>query len=165
MFVAQVLSQDRSCQNIVNQAVAKSLVNGLTPSSTHTGGYCRARKRLPLNLPKELAVFVAKSLEEKTPSSWCWHGRRLRVVDGTTVTMPDTKENQNTYPQLGRQKPGLGFPICRLLAITDLYSGAALDLAFGRFQGKGSDVQTLLRSLSGMFESGDIILGDAFFPS
>ncbi len=37
MFVAQVLSQDRSCQHIVNQAVAKSLVSGVTPRSTHTG--------------------------------------------------------------------------------------------------------------------------------
>lgn len=165
MFVAQVLSQDRSCQNIVNQAVAKSLVHGLAPCSTHTGGYCKARQRLPLDMPKELAKFVARSLEEEIPLSWCWQGRRLRVVDGTTVTMPDTEENQSAYPQQRGQKPGLGFPICRLVAVTDLCSGAILDAAFGRFKGKGSDEQTLLRSLHGIFESGDIILGDAFFPT
>jgi hypothetical protein len=165
MFIAQVLSQDRSCQNIVNQAVAKSLVHGLTPCSTHTGGYCKARQRLPLDMPKELAKFIARSLEEETPLSWCWQGRRLRVVDGTTVTMPDTEENQSEYPQQRGQKPGLGFPICRLVAVTDLCSGAVLDVAFGRFKGKGSDEQTLLRSLNDIFESGDIILGDAFFPT
>ena len=165
MFVAQVLSQDRSCQHIVNQAVAKSLVSGSTPGSTHTGGYCKARQRLPLDMPKELAAFIAKSLEKETPSSWRWHGRRLRVVDGTTATMPDTEENQRVYPQLGSQKTGVGFPICRLLAVMDLCSGAVLDMAFGRFKGKGTDEQTLLRSVSGIFESGDIVLGDAFFSS
>lgn len=69
------------------------------------------------------------------------------------------------YPQQGGQKPGLGFPICRLLAVTDLYSGAVLDMTFGRFMGKGSDEQSLLRRLSGLFEPGDIVLGDAFFPT
>lgn len=165
MFVAQVLNEDRSCQNIVNQASVKSLVNGLKPCSTHTGAYCKARQRLPLDMPKKLALSIGKSLEEKTPPSWRWEGRRVRVVDGTTVTMPDTKENQNVYPQQGSQKLGLGFPISRLLAVTDLCSGALLGAAFGRFMGKGSDEQTLLRSLSGMFESGDVILGDAFFPT
>ena len=70
MFVAQVLSQDRSCQNMVNQAVVKSLVYGLRPCSTHTGGYCKARQRLQLDMPKELAMFVGKSLAEEAPSSW-----------------------------------------------------------------------------------------------
>jgi hypothetical protein len=165
MFVAQVFSQDRSCQNIVNQAVTKSLVNGLTPCSTNTGGYCQARQRLPLELPQELSRFIGKSLEKEIPSSWRWHGRRVRVVDGTSITMPDTDENQSVYPQQGGQKPGLGFPIARLVAVTDLCSGAVLDVAFGRFMGKSSDEKSLLRSLSGLFEAGDIILGDAFFPS
>ncbi len=165
MFVAQVLNQDRSCQNMVNQAVVKSLVYGLKPCSTHTGGYCKARQRLPLDMPKALATFIGKSLAEEAPTGWHWQGRRVRVVDGTSVTMPDTEENQSVYPQQGGQKPGLGFPICRMLAVTDLYSGAVLGLNYGRFMGKGSDEQSLLRTLSGLFESGDIVLGDAFFPT
>ena len=79
--------------------------------------------------------------------------------------MPDTDENQSVYPQQGGQTPGLGFPISRLVAVTDLFSGGILDVAFGRFMGKGSDEQTLFRSLSGLFGSGDVILGDAFFQS
>ena len=165
MFIAQILSQDRSCQNIVNQAATKLLVAGLTPCSTHTGAYCKARQRLPLEMPQSLARFLGRSIEESIPTAWRWHDRRVRVVDGTSVTMPDTPENQSIYPQQGGQKPGLGFPIARLIAVTDLCSGAILDAAFGRFQGKGSDEQSLLRSVSGLFESGDIILGDAFLPS
>jgi len=94
MFTAQVFHQDRSCQNIVNQAAVKLLVSDSNPCSTRTGGYCRARKRLPTQMPKDLALFIGQSIEENVPSSWRWHGRRFRVVDGTSITMPDTKENQ-----------------------------------------------------------------------
>jgi hypothetical protein len=165
MFIAQVFQQDPSCQNVVNQAAVKSLVSGLDPCSTHTGGYCRARKRLPSQMPKDLAMFIGQSIEENVPVSWRWHDRRIRVVDGTSITMPDTKDNQSVYPQQGGQKAGLGFPIARLVAVTDLNSGAVQGAAFGRFMGKGSDEKALLRSLSDIFEAGDIILGDAFFPS
>ena len=48
MFITQALSADRSCQNIVNQVSVKRLIGGLTPCSTYTGGYCRARQRIDL---------------------------------------------------------------------------------------------------------------------
>ncbi len=50
MFLTQALSADRSCQRVVNEAAVKRLTGGLRPCSTHTGGYCKARKRLPLNM-------------------------------------------------------------------------------------------------------------------
>jgi Transposase DDE domain. len=87
----------------------------------------------------------------------------VRLVDGTTVTLPDTVANQAAYPQQGGQKPGLGFPICRLVAITCLSTGAVLNAAIGRFKGKGSCEQTLLRTLLDTLESGDLLLGDAFY--
>lgn len=40
-----------------------------------------------------------------------------------------------------------------------------LNAAVGRFSGKGGDEQTLLRSIEGSLDSGDILLGDAFFPT
>jgi hypothetical protein len=71
-------------------------------------------------------------------------GRPVRLVDGTTVTLPDTAANQAAYPQSRGQKAGLGFPICRLVGIICLASGAVLDASLGRFRGKGGDEQTLL---------------------
>jgi len=38
IFIAQVFHQDRSCQNIVNQAAVKLLVSNANPCSTHAGG-------------------------------------------------------------------------------------------------------------------------------
>jgi hypothetical protein len=84
---------------------------------------------------------------------------------GTSITMPDTHKKQLAYPQLGGQKEGLGFPIMRLLDVMDRCTGSVLDLAFGQFRGKCTDEKALLSKLSGLFEPGDILLGDAFFPS
>src|SRR2546426_46013 len=77
---------------------------------------------------------------------WRWHGRRVKLVDGTTVTMPDTQENQKEYPQQAAQQPGLGFPIARLVVVFCLSCGAVLDAAMGRYQGKKTGENTLLRA-------------------
>ncbi len=165
MFLAQAMNTDRSCQNSVNQAALHRLVGGLTVNSTHTGGYCRARQRLPLKMPLNLTQYLGDQMSRQLPKKWCWQGRRVRIVDGTTVTMPDTKANQAAFPQQRGQQPGLGFPICRVVGITCLASGALLNAAIGRFNGKGGDEQTLLRSIQDTFQSGEIIIGDAFFPT
>ena len=148
MFVTQALSADRSCQHVVNQAAVQRLVTGLPTCSTHTGGYCRARQRLPLEMVSGVARYLGQQIDQQSPSEWRWHGRRVRLVDGTTVSMPDTPDNQAAYPQQRGQKAGLGFPICRIVGVTCLASGALLNAAVGRFNGKGGDEQTLLRSIA-----------------
>ena len=163
MFLAQALKPDRSCQNIVNDAAVKRLTGGLPQCSTNTGAYCKARQRLPLEMLSKLVRHTGSLITAKAPETWLWYGRRVRLVDGTTVTLPDTAANQAAYPQQSSQKPGLGFPICRIVAVTCLYSGAVLNAAMGSFKGKGGCEQTLLRTLLDTFESGDMMLGDAFF--
>lgn len=165
MFITQAMSADRSCQHAVNQAAIHRLVNGLPKCSTQTGGYCRARKRLPLELVSGLTCYLGQQIDQQLPTDWRWQGRRVRLVDGTTVTMPDTEENLAVFPKQRGQKPGLGFPICRVVGITCLSSGAILNAAIGRFNGKGGDEQTLLRSIEDTLYSDDILLGDAFFPT
>jgi hypothetical protein len=165
MFLAQVLDADRSCQQAVNDAAIKRLVSGLPRCSTHTGGYCRARQRLPLAMVRELARRSGRQLTDRQPTAWHWRGRPVRLVDGTTVTMPDTDANQAAYPQSRTQRPGLGFPLCRLVGIVCLGSGALLDAAIGRFRGKGGDEQTLLRSMLDTLQPGDLLLGDAYYAT
>jgi len=165
MFLTQAMSADRSCQHIVNQAALQRLAGGLSTGSTCTGGYCLARQRLPLAMASNLTQHLGALIDEHVPDHWRWHGRRVRIVDGTTVTMPDTPENQAAFPQQGGQQPGLGFPICRIVGITCLANGALINAAIGRFQGKGGDEQTLLRSIQDTFQTGDIVLADAFFAT
>ena len=165
MFVAQALSADRSCQNAVDEAAVKRLAAGLAPCSTHTGAYCRARTRLPVGMVDTLARYVGQSVSAQAPEVWHWRGRPVRLVDGTTVRMPDTPANQAAYPQPSTQKPGLGFPLCRMVGLVCLGSGAVLNAAVGRYKGKGGDEQSLLRSILDTLERGDLLLGDAFYAT
>lgn len=163
MFLCQAMSADRSCQNIVNAMAVQRSVNGLPRISTYTGSYCKARQRLPMSLVSELVRCTGTLIDQQLPQDWRWQGRRVRLIDGTTVTLPDTPENQALYPQPGGQKPGLGFPICRLVGIVCSASGSVVDAAMGPFKGKGADEQTLLRSLLDSFEPGDVVVGDAYY--
>ena len=165
MFLAQAMSQDRSCQSIVDDVAIKRLIGGLPVCSTHTGAYCQARKRLPLEMISTLTCHTGRTITERTPNRWHWRGRPVRLVDGATVTLPDTPDNQEVYPQPSSQQAGLGFPLCRLVGIICLASGAVLNSAMGPCQGKGSDEQSLLRSMLDTLESGDILLGDAFYAT
>ena len=165
MFLAQVLSADGSCRQAVNDAALKRLVGGLPSCSTSTSAYCQARSRLPLAMISTLAWHVGGIVAEAPPSWWYWQGRRVRLVDGATVILADTQENQAAYPQPSSQKPGLGFPICRVVGLFCLASGALLNAATAPCEGKGSDEQSLLRGMLDTLEQGDILLGDAFYPT
>jgi len=163
MFLAQALNEDRSCQKAVNDAAVSRMIGGLSSVSTNTGGYCQARQRLPLKMIAEMVRSTGELMNNQPIEKWLWRGRRVQLIDGTTLTLPDTEANQEQYPQQSNQKPGLGFPICRLVGIISLSTGAILNASMGRYQGKGSSEQALLRDILDTFESGDVMLGDAFY--
>jgi hypothetical protein len=165
IFLAQSLSPDGSCRQAVNDAAVKRLVGGLSPCSTNTSAYCQARGRLPLEMISTLACQVGELITAGAPPWWHWRGRRVRLVDGATVTLADTEENQATYPQPRSQKAGLGFPICRVVGLLCLGSGALLAAASGPCEGKGSDEHSLLREILDAVQSDDILLGDALFAT
>ena len=165
MFLAQALDADRSCQKAVNNTAMHRLAGNLPPCSTHTGAYCRARLRLPMPMVRTLARSTGQRVAVHASRVWHWRNRPVRLVDGTTVTMPDTPDNQRAYPQSHNQKPGLGFPICRIVGIVCLGSGALLNAAISRYQGKGNDEQSLLRSMLDTLAHGDVLVGDAFYAT
>lgn len=165
LFLTQCMNSDSSCQNTVNSHTVERVFNGLKPCSTQTGGYCKARQRLPLDMIVNLAKKTGDMVNQQVPSSWKWHNRNVKLVDGTTISMPDTIDNQQAYPQQRTQKPGLGFPIARMVAVICLSSGVVLDAAMSAIRGKGAGEHALFRQLLNCFESGDIVLADRYYCS
>jgi hypothetical protein len=165
MFMAQALSPDGSCRAVVDDARVKRLIGGLPQCSSNTAGYCKARARLPQTMISTLALRAGELVAGGVCDAWLWRGRRVLLADGTTTTLPDTEENQAAYPQPASQRDGLGFPIMRLVVLLCLASGALLDAAEGACKGKGGDEQTLFRGLLGNLKAGDVLLGDAYFPT
>jgi hypothetical protein len=160
VFLGQVLSADHSCRAAVARLIAHRLARGQRPCSAQTGAYCQARRRLPESFFAEVACAVGRALDARAERRWLWQGRRVYLFDGTTVTMPDTPENQVAYPQVYNQKPGLGFPIARLGAITSLWCGAVVNLGFCQYAGKGQGEVSLLRRLWDVLRPGDVLLAD-----
>lgn len=163
MFMGQVLHADGSCQQAVNAWRAQRAADGLGKCGVHTGAYCRARQRLPLALPSTLMRTTGRLLSERALPQWRWHGRAVKLVDGTTVSMPDTPENQACYPQPVTQAPGAGFPMARAVVVMCLATGAALDLAVGPHAGKGSGELALFRTLHDGLSPGDVVLADSLY--
>lgn len=162
-FLSQVVCPDGSCRAAVARVLAWLVSQDATPCTPQTGPYCKARTRLPESLLRRLVRETGRHLHNEAPSEWLWKGRRVKLVDGTTVSMPDTAANQAAYPQHTAQAPGLGFPIARLVVVFCLACGTVLDAALGRYQGKQAGETALLRGLDGALEPGDILLGDRCF--
>ena len=55
----------------------------------------------------------------------------IKVVAGSSVSMPDTQELRALWPQSGEQKPGCVFPVTKIVGIFALASGALLERATG----------------------------------
>ena len=109
-FLGQILAEDHSCQAALDRLIAWRVARGLPACSADTGGDCKARQRLPEALLPALVRETADRIDGHAPEGWLFHGRRVVIADGTTVSMPDTPENQAQYPRHGLQKPGCGFP-------------------------------------------------------
>jgi hypothetical protein len=160
-----LLSHDMVCTMVDEEVGAyqsERSAHGARQCSSNSGPYCKARRRLPLSLIERLASSVGERLEVMSRLSWKWRGRSVKLLDGTTISMPDTEANQAAYPQSGEQQRGLGFPLAMLVALISLSTGAVLRWASGPCRGKGSGEQALFRSLISHLSLGDIILVDRF---
>jgi hypothetical protein len=165
MFMKQSLAVDRSCQEAVNAWAGLRAAEGLSVRSVRTGGYCRARKRLPLAMIVALTRETGRLLSAQAPRAWRWRGRCVKLADGTGISMPDTAENQARYPQPRSQAAGVGFPLAGLVGLVCLSTGAVLEAAIGAHASKGQSEQDLFRSLHGTLRAGDVLLADALYCS
>ena len=158
-FLYQVLNPRCPCREIVRQVQALFALHGQGGLDEGTSAYCQARKRLALQTLQRLRVALA-AVGQKTAA--LWHGLRPKVIDATTVGLPDTVKNQRAYPQSGSQKPGCGFPLLRLLGVFSLSTGVLLDYAKGN---KHQHELRLLKGLLDQFKAGDLALADRGFCS
>ena len=145
-FLFHILSDDASCKEAVARILSGRLQHELPANSSNTGPYCKARQRLVLEHLTKAVCNTVRTLIQRS-GHWNWKGFHVVMADGSTVIMPDTPDNQRTFPQQSNQKPGLGFPIARMVTLVLLNVGTVLDYAVGAYQGKGTGETTLLSAL------------------
>jgi hypothetical protein len=166
-FLSQVIhkQEQRSCLAAVARIGVMLIACGRPRCAQNSGPYCRARGRLPLVVVEKLALEVAACCEAQAPKEWMWYGRHVKLIDGTTVTMPDTEDNQEEFPQQSCQQEGLGFPIARMVVIISLATAMIGGMSMGAYQGKETGEVAHLRELLDRFEAGDIALADKLYCS
>jgi putative transposase len=166
-FLSQVLrdGKEASCQAAVARVVSYCELAGLDSPTSDTGDYCRARAKLSEAALHEVSCEVASELEDSANEHWLWKGRHAKLIDGFTFTMPDTPENQAEYPQQKSQKPGVGQPIARAVAILSLATACVMDVAIGPYSGKETGETALLRSMLKSLSKGDIAVLDRYYCS
>jgi hypothetical protein len=165
MFLGQVIDPDHSCRQAVARLLVWLTLQGQPACCAETGAYCKARVRLSEEHLHSLVRATGAELHGKTPEAWLWKGRRVKIADGTTVIMPDTEANQAEYPQPDGQKPGLGFPMIRMVVLFCLATGVVLDAAIGAYSGKGTGELSLLRSIWDQLQEGEVLLADRLYCS
>lgn len=164
-FLYQTLSEDQSCRAAVAKLLAFVSLGGNDSASAKTDPYCKARERLPESLVADLARQSGQTLQRRFPSTGMLGGRKIKIADGTTLSMPDTPANQKQYPQARHHKDGVGFPIMRLVGLISLSCGVVLNVAMGPWRGKQTGETALLRQLLGGLDAGDVLLADGYYAN
>lgn len=132
-FLWQMLQLNVSCRKVVRQLQAMFVLEGRPTVDEGTSAYCQARERLPEPLFAAALKLSAQVADQRVAPDAALQGRVLKAFDGTTLSLPDTPENQKAYPQTSSQKPGCGFPVLHLLVGWSARSGAVLDHAKGDY--------------------------------
>lgn len=162
-FLYQAFNPGCPCREAVRQILAHLGLHDLRPEEADpsNSAYCTARKRLPLEVLQSARRATAQQASQVLPSDQTlWLGHDVKVVDGSTLLLADTPENQKRYPQISNQKPGCGFPLMKLTGMFSLASGALLDFAKGN---KHQSELRLLRSLLDLIKPKDVLLADRGF--
>ena len=164
LFLFQILSRG-SCADAVSRLIVDLVCRNKPPCSPQTGAYCEARSRLPEEFYQYICQTLGYDSLQQAPTEWKFFGRNVKVVDGTTVSMPETEDNCAEFPLQYPSRAGISFPLARLLVMFSLSVGTVLEVAISPYRGKQTGEYALLREFRKAFEPSDILLGDAGFCS
>lgn len=160
LFLGQVLSPLQSCREALIKACSWLLVAGKEIISTNTSAYCQARARLEQGYLDKIFRETVRQNQDQLKSKDLWFGRHVKVVDGSSASMPDTPQNQKLYPQPSGQAEGCGFPVIKFVVSFSLATGVLLD--YGKSRLNVHD-KILWQKIWNSYQEGDVVLGDRGF--
>lgn len=125
-------------------------------------GISQARSRLGAEPLKKLyAAIVAPIAEKGTKGAW-YRQWRLVSLDGSTLDVADTAENEKAFGRPGASRGSSAFPKIRFVAL--LESGTHI-LWAAQMDQYATDELTLAESVIPALGKGMLCLADRFFPS
>ncbi len=146
LFIAQVLHGNTSCAHV------RQLGNFAFTRSA----YCEARKRLPVEIFRELLREIGQRVTKQASRVGLWRGHRIVSVDGSTFSMPSTCELQALF-RWAPEKRGFEFPVSKFVALFDLITGALLDLTPASMR---DHELTIVQRLHDLLRPNDVVVAD-----
>ncbi len=169
MLVYQRLKPDASLENAVKHLLDtrptylpenKRLEDNTL--SVATGGYSRARSRLPLEVVRWFAEEVSSGILSATEPAV--DEQRVFLIDGTTLALAPEKELQQAFPPASNQLGEGVWPCVLLTVFHELASGAAMLPQVGPMYGPEAISETqLARQGFEQLPENSIIMSDAGF--
>ena len=161
-WASQLLEFNASCNKaltLIQKWYAKA---GLKVPEFDNSNYCRARALLSGEFLDEVNSMAESYAEARVEGWHYWYGHRLKAIDGTSVRLMDTLENQMEYPQPSGQKPGCGFPVMGVVGVLDLSRGSIDSYVECKHTDHDANGAWRLRN---EFSRGDIVIADRAFCS
>jgi hypothetical protein len=152
MFLLQILHGNTACNHMPH--LARKQVTG--------SAYCDARGRLPLEALQTLLTRSTAAMAECARDAGLWLGHRLFFVDGSSFSMPDTRELQAHFGQSGQQATGCGFPTAHWLALVHFGSGLIQKVHTAALRTHDLSGASQLHP---ELQAGDVLIGDRAFGS
>jgi putative transposase len=165
LFIGQALCPDNSLAEVVHQINTLRGLYGEKPISPSTSAYAQARKRLPLDLLKDIFIQLVSNILSNAPDYLCWRGKKVTVIDGTTFTMADTRPNNKEWEKHGNYNGKSNFPMLRVVGVFDLFTGVLKDFIVAPLKGKGTGEASLALTLSPHFSPEEVIMADSLYAN
>jgi hypothetical protein len=131
--------------------------------SQNASAYDKARRTLPLQKIAAFCQLVCQSLADQT--DYRFEGRRIYIVDGTTLALPPTKELAENFSPSKNQHGQSPWPIMSLLVAHEMDSSCCLVPEVGAMYGSKntSEIKLFKTLIAERMPAGSIVMGDTGF--
>ena len=164
-MISQLLCDDGSCRQAVLSVIALRIARGQKPCSPNTGAYCQAKSRIPFSFFSTLSKEIGNRATQLENIEKAWKHGKVSVVDGTGISMPDTKNNLRSFHRHTNDKKKVGFSQGRLVGVFSLETGCLLDLVVNDHMGKGTGELSSMQKLWHCLKKGETLMGDALYSN
>jgi len=128
--------------------------------SPHRGSVAKARKRLSLQVWKNIVQRLCQQAQENSEAVAYWRSHRVVSVDGTCLTVADEPQLREEF---GISKGNYGdrkYPLVRLVCLCLAEAMTVIDYRLGGYR---DDENALLAPMFKTLRKGDLLVGDRHF--
>ncbi len=159
-WLAQIFEANASLSKAVSLVQAWCEDMGLPTPNEDTGAYSRGRGRLGVEFLSAASKRIGEHLNARIRPEDTYQGHVVKSIDGSSMSLDDTEENQEQYPQPSSQKTGCGFPVMGIMGVLNHAHGGWEDFVEGK---QSAHDAPIFRKLLHCFNAGDILCGDRAF--